>query len=96
MRQKETVFLYCQACSTKFIYDESVVEIKVNDVPGGIPFLDKEDNKVKMPAMMPRRRMFKCPKCGRGVASKMLTSPSREPTVVSDRSNWVDPRNPRA
>lgn len=95
MRQKETIFLYCQACSNKFIFDENVVEIPVNDVSGGIPYVDKEDGKVKMPAMLPRRRMFKCTKCGRGVASKMLTTPSKEPKVISDRSTWVDPRNPR-
>jgi hypothetical protein len=94
-RVPDPVFLYCQACSNKFLVDESVVEVPLNNVPGGIPYVDKEDGKVKMPAEMPRRRMFKCTKCGRGVASKMLTTPSREPRVISDRKGYVNPTDPR-
>lgn len=96
MKTRETIFLYCQACSNKFILDESTIEIKRCDVPGGIPYVDKEDGKVKMPPMMPTRRMFKCTKCGRGVASKILTAPSREPSIISDRKSYVDPEKPRS
>jgi hypothetical protein len=93
-RQSESVFLYCQACSTKFLYDESLFEIKLNNVPGGIPYVDKEDGKVKMPPELPRRRMFRCPGCGRGVASKMLTTPSKEHTVISSREFPEPTRSP--
>lgn len=94
-RQPAPVFLYCQACSHKFLFEDgNVPEIKMNDVPGGIPYVDKEDGKVKMPPMQGRRRMFKCPKCGRGVASKMLTTPSREHTVISDRKDYINPLDP--
>lgn len=95
MRNRETVFLYCQACSTKFILDETTIEIKRSDVPGGIPYVDKEDGKVKMPPFMPTRRMFKCTKCGRGVASKMLTTPSKDPSVINDRKGYTYPLDPR-
>jgi hypothetical protein len=95
-KQQETTFLYCQACSRKFILDDTITEIKLNDVPGGIPYVDKDDGKVKMPPMQPRRRMFKCPGCGRGVASKMLTTPSKDPTVISDWNKYVNPENPRS
>lgn len=87
MKNKENIFLYCQACSNKFILDENLVEIKRCDISGGIPYVDKEDGNVKLPPMLPTRRMFKCTKCGRGVASNLLTTPSRQPTVVSERSN---------
>jgi DNA-directed RNA polymerase subunit M/transcription elongation factor TFIIS len=95
-RQQEPIFLYCQACSNKFLFDENLVEIKLNDIPGGIPYVDKEDGKVKMPPMQGRRRMFKCPKCGRGVASKMLTTPPKDPTIISDRKGYTNPMDPRS
>lgn len=87
-------FLFCQFCSNKFSLDENIVEIKTNDVPGGIPYVDKGDGKVKLPAMRPRRKMFKCPKCGRGVASKILTTPSKEDTIINDRRGYISPLNP--
>lgn len=96
MKFRETTFLHCQACSNKFILDEHTVEIKRCDVPGGIPYVDKIDGKVKLPPMMPTRRMFKCTKCGRGVASKILTKPSRDPSIISERKGYVDPGNPRS
>lgn len=82
----KVTFLYCQSCGNKFLLDESVVELKVNDIPGGIPYVDKEDGKVKMPPQFPRRRLFRCTKCGKGVASKLLTMPSNHPTVISERN----------
>lgn len=79
---QQNIFLYCQSCSYKFLYEKTLLEIKVNDVPGGIPYVDKEDGKVKTPAACSRRRIFKCPKCGKGVASKLLTTPSQESKVL--------------
>lgn len=97
MKQKSVneSFLYCQACSTKFFVEDNTVEIKMNDIPGGIPYVDKEDGKVKLPPLQGRRRMFKCPGCGRGVVSKMLTTPSKEHTIISERKGYADPLNPR-
>lgn len=93
-KQRETTVLYCQACSRKFILDDTVTEIKVNDVPGGIPYIDKDDGKVKVPPMMPRRKMFRCPGCGRGVASKLLTTPSQEHKVLYE-GDFRNPGSPR-
>jgi len=95
-KQPEPTFLYCQACGRKSLLDENIIEIKLNDVPGGIPYVDKEDGKVKMPPMQARRRMFKCPGCGRGVASKLLTTPSKEHKVISDWNKYTNPENPRS
>lgn len=96
MRKQVDTVLFCQACSKKFVLDDSVVEVKLHDISGGVPYVDRDDGKVKMPPLQARRRMFKCPGCGRGVVGKLLTKPSKDPVIISDRkSNTSDSMDPR-
>lgn len=77
MEKSENIYLRCEFCSFKFDVNNGVKEIKLNNPPGGVSFIDKEENIIKTPPNFPRRKMYKCPKCGRGVASKQLTTPPK-------------------
>lgn len=72
----KTYQLYCEICGFKRITDGSdctdLVEIKQGTVPRGIPFYDVEKKTIVTPEPMPKKKKFKCPKCGRVVMARKL------------------------
>lgn len=57
-----------------------LTQVTLSRIPGGVPILDPETSKVKNKKTIPRRPMYKCPKCGRGVVLKvyMVPTPTKE------------------
>ena len=70
MEQKSQVkrfLLFCEPCAYKQIFEsdepDSLIMMKVSDIPGGVPVLDPKTNKaIVKPATKPNRKA-KCPKC---------------------------------
>lgn len=69
--------LFCEPCGFKKIIEPEqeelgLTEIKRPSVQGGIPQLDATF-KTTTKAAVERKRMYKCPRCGRGVQIKELS-----------------------
>ncbi len=66
--------LHCDYCGWHKIVkgneDTNLTEVKLAEVPGGVPRLNIEDRSVEKRENFKRRRMFKCAQCGRGVIAK--------------------------
>lgn len=67
--------LHCEACSYHGVVSDkdkfNTTEISLASVPRGIPQL--VSGKIETQKPIPRKKMFKCPGCGRGVAVKTCT-----------------------
>jgi hypothetical protein len=64
--------MHCDNCSRKVVVRDlsgidGLKEIPLASIPGGVPILDPEAKKIITQKSIPRRRMFKCTVCGRGV-----------------------------
>lgn len=68
--------IFCEPCAYKQFVDSEeapdLLEVKRVDVPGGTPYRDPETKSVKEKKKTAQPRVFKCPKCGRGVVAKRL------------------------
>lgn len=66
--------LHCDYCGFNTIIsgnkESGMTEIKRSPVPGGVPYIDPVDGKVKKQESFSRPKMFKCKKCGRGIVVK--------------------------
>jgi len=88
MRQEKIkrFLVFCEPCSYKKIYDtnspEDLTQIKVSQVPGGTPRLEK--GKIVDRPTHKQLAKVKCPKCGRGVVLKPL------PDVYSKSYDEID------
>lgn len=71
-------FMHCDYCGRKVVIQDlsglqGLKEANLAPIPGGVPELDAEKKKVKIKKSLPRRRMFKCSNCGRGIILKQST-----------------------
>lgn len=68
--------ILCEPCGYKRITDgsddEDLVKIPRSDIPGGAPFIDTTEKKVKFKKSSKQPIMVKCPKCGRGIRIRKL------------------------
>ena len=67
--------LFCEPCGHKhFIFEEpdDLLEVKRVDIPGGTPYIDPETKSIKEKKKTAQPKVYKCPKCGRGVVAKRL------------------------
>jgi len=67
--------IHCDACGTNIVTDgtdgsKSLVEIKTALIPGGVPTYNAQEKKTETKKSLSRPKMFKCPKCGRGVVAR--------------------------
>lgn len=68
--------IHCDACGSNTVVGDTnvkMVEIKVAPIPGGIPTYNEELKKTETRKPLPRPKMFKCPKCGRGATARAYT-----------------------
>jgi hypothetical protein len=71
--------IFCEVCNYKTIFtaDESPAGLTVlpsSNIQLAVPRYDKEQKKTIATAALERQPMAKCPKCGRGVRIKELSS----------------------
>lgn len=72
------MMIFCEPCGHKQIIEpkanpEDLTEIPSTKIQAGIPQL--EGNKTVTKPFIERPKMYKCPKCGRGVRIKELLTP---------------------
>jgi DNA-directed RNA polymerase subunit RPC12/RpoP len=75
--------MHCDHCGRKVIVRDptgiaGLKEVPLASIPGGVPVLDPEEKKIKTKKSIPRRRMFKCAICGRGIMLRENMVPMSE------------------
>ena len=75
--------MHCDHCGRKVVVRDTVGitglrEMPLAQIPGGVPVLDPIDKKIKTKKSIPRRRMFKCTICGRGLMLRENAVPVSE------------------
>ena len=75
---KKSYRFYCEICNFIKITDgrgeQDLVEIKRCPIPGGIPVLNKESGETDTPKAIKQPRLFRCPRCGRGMSVRKISS----------------------
>lgn len=87
--------IHCDACGNNTVTDkaDNLVEIKTAPIPGGVPFYNLEKKSTQTKPSLNRPKMFKCPKCGRGiVARKMLVVESKHGETKNEKETKSDGR----
>jgi ribosomal protein S27AE len=80
---KKMYRLYCEICNWNKVTDGSTESVEglhevtstQSGVPGGVPKIDPETNKVVERPWAKRQRTFRCPNCGRTVQAKQILDP---------------------
>lgn len=86
--------IHCDACGKNIITTgndtTNLVEIKTSLIPGRIPMYNKEKKETEVGKCYQRPKMFKCPKCGRGVvARKLIVSDSKH---IEEKKDEKEPK----
>lgn len=78
-RKNDRMMIFCEPCSFKAIIHgqedlKNYSPIQTASIPGGAPELDQNGKKKVKPSLENVQKV-KCPKCGRGVVVKTLSTP---------------------
>lgn len=89
--------IHCDFCSKRVIVQDAkglanLNEISQAAIPGGVPFLDLETQKIKQKKSLPRRKLLKCPNCGRGLILRKDTTilpEIKEEKPIEEEDHWT-------
>lgn len=77
---KKLFMVHCDFCGKKTVMrdpsqTQGLTEIPNAAIPGGIPLYDPEKKQIVNKPSIPRRKMYKCTQCGRGVVVRNNYTP---------------------
>jgi hypothetical protein len=88
--------VYCDNCGKQKVDIgfnlQHMTKIPLANVPGGVPKLSPDGKAEHRPAL-PRPKMVKCPKCGRGVTVRGFAVPESNHTEVKQENDNIIKKN---
>lgn len=84
--------IHCDACGYNTVISGAndtvgLHEVKLAPIPGGVPVYDEKQKKTITKKSTPRRKMFKCKKCGRGIIVRDFMVPEIKDVPSEEKDN---------